>query len=315
MSLASQEDPHTSKRGLRYVIRALASSDIPPLVGLMQLRPSIDTVPCLFSWMEADPQGMKVAITDTGEIAGTCSFVMNGDRDEDGIYFGGVFFVQEKFRSQGIGQQLRNACLKHIGDRNAAANAVPGKLDSFKSGGLPIQEDRFTTLEYHTISWPRDFSSFPDIPPPGVEICNFEECHLPKIYVYDEKIVGFSRQKNMRLNILERGSRTLVAIGAGGSLVGFGTVKKTVLDEVRIGPLYADSPDVAEVLLRRLSAVPEHGSGFTLVTTSANSAARGWMRRLGVNVREECDRLYRKRKLDADLGKVFAMLDVNFSPF
>ncbi|GIY76940.1 n-acetyltransferase domain-containing protein, partial [Caerostris extrusa] len=88
-------------------VRPAKADDLPILVKIRQDMGIHDVPSSLLSWMKLDPDGIKIAETETGDVIGSCSSVFNGD-DEDGIYFGGIYCVEPKFQGTGIGQNVSN---------------------------------------------------------------------------------------------------------------------------------------------------------------------------------------------------------------
>ncbi|XP_035215509.1 uncharacterized protein LOC118189074 [Stegodyphus dumicola] len=204
--------------------------------------------------------------------------------------------------------------MEHSGTRNAALNAVPGKLELYRDrGGFPIVESEWVCIvnETHENVHPENLS---DIVPDGVEIQDFHESHLPLIYEYDLNLIGYNRELALKLNCQEKDSKSFVAI-KDGACVGFGTIKISCQEASQVGPLYANDSSVAEVLLKKLVFSLPQAKGFAMMTISTNVPANELIKKIGCPMAEECPRLYRKEKLNVDISKVFAHFDLNFSPF
>ncbi|GFT45269.1 acetyltransf_18 domain-containing protein, partial [Nephila pilipes] len=97
--------------------------------------------------------------------------------------------------------------------------------------------------------------------------------------------------------------------------VGFGIVKRNNLDVACVGPLYSDDPLVGEVMFRKLLEAMPNVKGLTMSTISSNSSANEWFKRLEIPIHDNLFRIYTKQKMLVNTRKIFAQLDVNFSPF
>ncbi|GIY76152.1 n-acetyltransferase domain-containing protein [Caerostris darwini] len=85
---------------IRFSVCPANEDDLPFLVKMRQDVGIHDVPSSLLSWMKLDPDGIKIAETETGRLIGSCSLVFNGD--DDGICFGGIYYVEPKFRRAGL---------------------------------------------------------------------------------------------------------------------------------------------------------------------------------------------------------------------
>ncbi|KAG8177117.1 hypothetical protein JTE90_008225, partial [Oedothorax gibbosus] len=211
---------------------------------------------------------------------------------------------------------LWNACVEHIGTRNGILNAVPDKTDKYRTkGGFPILETSWS-VAVNEIYVPVNHKVLSNKPPEGIDIVPFQESHLAAMFEYDLVLMGYKREKALELNCKELDSRTFVALDGYNKCVGFGTIKMSCNKSLgQVGPLYADDPKVAEVILKRLILSLPKAKGFAMMTVNSNLAAKKLIDKLGCPLLEECPRLYSKARFNVDLDKVFAHFDLNFSPF
>ncbi|KAF8795042.1 uncharacterized protein LOC129989826 [Argiope bruennichi] len=294
----------------RYIVRCMTHEDLPQLMEIRRELKVHDVESCIDSWLTVDPQGINVVESEAGELVGACCFI----RNSDDLYFGGLYCVRPKYQGTGLGIHVWNACMDHVGPRNAALNAVPGKTELYRDkSGFPIVETEFKCQKNFTME-SVDPDNLSNIIPQGVIIESVQDYHLPAMFDYDFSVVGYDRQFALALNCQEENSRTFVAM-KNGDCVGFGTIKLTCLGAGRVGPLYADDPAVAEALLKRLIMSMPHVTGFVMNTVSNNVSARKLLKKLGVPLKEELTRMYRKEKLSADTKKIFALYELNLAPF
>ncbi|GIY76146.1 n-acetyltransferase domain-containing protein [Caerostris darwini] len=295
---------------MNYTVRVMTKEDVPQTLDVWKATGMQEGTHCLYTWLEVDKEAFHVAVLDSGEVIGVCSAVIHNPN----FVFVGIYAVLEKYRGYGIGKKVWDACMEHIGSRNAALNAVPDKLVLYRDrGGFPIVETAWTCVVNETEN-PVNHEALSDQIPDGIVLEPFQESHLPSMFEYDLALMGYERRKALELNCKEFGSKTLVA-HKDGKCVGFGTIKRSCTNFGQVGPLYADDPAVAEVLLRRLIASHTEVKGFAMMTCSSNVAANEFIKKIGCPTTEECPRLYRKEKLEVDKNKVFAQFDLNFSPY
>ncbi|GFW66656.1 acetyltransf_18 domain-containing protein [Trichonephila clavipes] len=244
------------------------------------------------------------------EVIAVCCAVIH----HPNLAFVGVYAVREKYRGCGIGKEVWDKCMKHVDNMNVVINAVPDKVFLYRDkGGFPILETEWTCVVNETEE-PINHEALSNEVPDGVEIVPFQESHLPAMFEYDLALIGYDRKLALELNCNEFDSKTFVAF-KDGKCVGFGTIKRSCHNVGQVGPLYADDPAVAEVMLRTLIESHPDVKGFAMMTISSNVIANNFIKKIGCPTTEECPRLYRKEKVEVDKSKVFAHFDLNFCPY
>ncbi|KAG8190174.1 hypothetical protein JTE90_011899 [Oedothorax gibbosus] len=295
-----------------YTIRKMTREDVPGTLHVWKDTGLQEGTNCPYNWLEVDKDAVNIAVKDTGEIIGVCSAVIH----HEDMAFLGMYAVRKAYQGLGIGMKLWNACVEHIGTRNGILNAVPDKTDKYRTkGGFPILETSWS-VAVNVIYNPVNHEVLSDEPPEGIDIVPFQESHLPAMFEYDLALMGYKREKALELNCKKLDSRTFVALDGENMSVGFGTIKMSCNKALgQVGPLYADDPKVAEVILKRLIVSLPKAKGFAMMTVNSNLAAQKFIDRLRCPVLDLCPRLYSKARFNVDLDKVFAHFDLNFTPF
>ncbi|GIX68107.1 uncharacterized protein CDAR_197241 [Caerostris darwini] len=289
--------------------RSLREADLPQLMAVRRELKVHDVESTIKTFWEMDSNGVKVVESEKGEIMGACAFIRNQD-----LYFGGLYCVRPKFQGLGIGIEVWNACMDHVGPHNAALNAVPGKMELYRDkAGFPIVEDEFFCQKYISTQ-PVNPHKLTNIIPKDVIIEPVENQHFPTLYEYDYSIMGYERRLAICLNCREKNSNTYVAT-QNGRIIGYGTIKTSCMGTARIGPLYADDPLVAEALVKQLIISLPNVNGFVMNTLSNNPFAENILQKLGVPLVENLTRMYRKNKMVVNTSKIYAVFDLNLAPF
>lgn len=295
-----------------YIIRVMRKEEIAQALDIWKETGMQEGTGSLHTWLQVDPECFQVAVSPSGELLGVCSGVI---LNEDLAFFG-LYAVREKCRGLGIGPKLWKACLSHIGDINAAVNAVPGKLEVYRDrGGFPVEETTWSCLIYETAAQ-IDFSPLTSNIP-GVKVVKISDKDMTKVLEYDFEVVGFNREKAISLIVNEKDSVAVAAFedSPEGKIKGYGVLKMSVQGSGLVGPLYADNQEIAEVLLRNMMESLPEARGMSLMSTDVNPGAEAIAKKLGIPEFEKCPRCYRKRRLNANLSKIYGQLDLNFSPF
>ncbi|GBN01237.1 hypothetical protein AVEN_86106-1 [Araneus ventricosus] len=294
---------------LHFKVRSFGKEDTPDVVKIATKSTFQYCAESLESWSEHDPDGIKVAVLDSGRVIGLCAAVNHNEN----FSFGGTFIVLEEYRHLEIGHKLFAACFAHAGNRNIGLNSPADKLTSYKRRGFTVFEESFSSLEYEC-NGKLNVEPLSDQLPPKVELKPFEESHLNAMAAYDRALMGYDRKVILKANCKEANTKTLVAF-KNGICVGFGSVKLNISKAARVGPLYANDPAVAEVMFKRLVDSMPEAKGFATVTISKNLAGNEMIRKLGLPVHANLLRMYTKEKLYINTSKVFCQFDVDFSPF
>ncbi|GFQ90605.1 acetyltransf_18 domain-containing protein [Trichonephila clavata] len=292
-------------------IRTMREEDISQLMNLRRQLGIHDATSSVQSWMAVDPEGIKVAVNENGDIVGSCSYVKNHPE----LYFAGIYCVQKEYRNYNVGIQIFNAAKENAKDKNIAANSVLSMAKKYQqSGDFPIIDEDLTTVKNYFPDPIHSEMLFNKDLPANIEIEPFQECLLPSIVQYDASVVGHTRELILRLSCHEEDSRTFAAF-RNGVCIGFGSIKRSCLGAGRVGPLYAEDPVVAEALLKKLIESYPNRNGLAISTPSSNIPNNAILQKLGNAKTETCLRIYRKQKVNVNASKIYAYLDINFSAF
>ena len=81
-----------------------------------------------------------------------------------------------------------------------------------------------------------------------------DQIDMQALFNYDTAVFGYQRQKFLQTFLCVEGCHTRVAINEEGDIVGYASAMTAFIKEegYRLGPLYADSMEIAQVLLKAL---------------------------------------------------------------
>ncbi|CAL1269652.1 unnamed protein product [Larinioides sclopetarius] len=308
-SVARQKNTE-AKKSFPYTVRSIRSEDIPDLVELSRENFFQYPVSNLKYWCVHDPDGIQVAVNESGKVVGVCSTV----KVNENLYFGGLFMVQEKCRDADIGRKLAKECYDHAGKNNIGVNCSISKIGVFQRRGITIFETDWKSVEFEAY-YPVNPHVLSDQIPSGVEILPYQASYLESVLTYDRSLMGYERRSIIEASCNEKdGSQTMVAM-KDGRCVGFGSIKLTILGLGRIVPLYADDVSIAEAMVKRLIPTLPEAKGFTIVTISSNILGNMMLENFQIPVYDNIYRLYKKEKVKVDTNKIFAHFDIDFSLF
>ncbi|GFY76229.1 n-acetyltransferase domain-containing protein [Trichonephila inaurata madagascariensis] len=187
------------------------------------------------------------------------------------------------------------------------------QIPAFNRRGAVVFESDWKSLEYET-NIPVNSSILSDELPSGVEILPFQSSLLPAIFEYDYSLMGYERKSLIEATCKEENSETLVAM-KDGKCLGFGSIKLDIVEYLKIGPLYADNPSVAQAIMKRLITSMPEAKGFSIVTINTNLFANMMLEKFNVAIHKSYYRVSTMKRLLVDTKKVFAHLDLDFTPF
>lgn len=234
----------------------------------------------------ADPDGFLIGEV-AGEPVGCVSVVAYGG----GFGFLGFYIVRPEFRGVGYGIRIWQAGMERLAGRNVGLDGVVAQQDNYRRSGFryAYANERFEGTGGGTA--PGGVVELADVP--------FE-----RIAAYDREIFLAPRDTFLRTWIARPGGRAL-GVAEGGTLRGFGVIRPCRSGH-KIGPLFADSPGIAERLFANLIAgVP--GEPVYLDVPRPNAEAVALARRHGMAPVFETARMYTKGDPGVPVERVFGV--------
>jgi len=249
-------------------------------------NPGIHDADCYYS---ADPNGFFIGFLGDEPIA-TISAV----KYAESFGFLGFYIVKPEHRCKGYGIQIWNVGLKYLKDRNVGLDGVIAQQDSYKKSGFK--------LAYRNIRHEgRGGGSFPKCS----EIVELSTLPFETIDSYDRPFSPANRSQFIKSWISQVDCKAL-GIMQNGKLAGYGIIRKC-RSGYKIGPLFADSPELAEALFLALKSGIKPAEPFYLDTPEVNQAAVALAERYNMKNVFETVRMYTGDKPDIPLNRLFGV--------
>lgn len=240
--------------GTDVEIRNAAENEVPVFIEWARCEgwnPGIHDGECHYA---VDPDGWFVAEAD-GEIVGTL-VVTNYDPS---FSFGGFYIIREDVRGLGTGWKLWNHGMSHAGGRNFGGDGVYEMQDKYaENAGL--------IYAYRNIRWQgtADGRVQPDLVPA-------QELPPDALSAYDMQHFPSERSRFVEKWISRDETRALAFLHPDESIGGYGVIRRC-FDGYKIGPVFADTPEIADSILEGLTeSIP--GDVFFFDTPEPNAAA------------------------------------------
>ena len=224
------------------------------------------------------------------------------------IAFGGNYIVQKDFRRINIGKQLFNHIKEHVGSRNVGINGVENMVEHYQSVGFVNKA--FPILTYTGKPNQRTFSIIADRnnQPLIKYTCNlFEE-----LFHYDTEIHTTPRREFLKCWLNENITTTYCVVNSG-KIIGYGCVQPTDRGVYAIGPVYADTPDIAHSLFTKFMLSVPDGSGVAMNILPDNKLLMDIVHKHSLTLQLKMYRMYRTKTPQLDLDRVYAFSTVGIS--
>ena len=207
------------------------------------------------SFFAADPGGFLVGRLDDEPI-GMISAVKYGN----GFGFIGFYIVRPAWRGRGHGLALWHAAVQVLRGRLVGLDGVVAQQDNYRRSGFVLA---YNNVRYEGVPG-RAGAADPAIMP-------LAQVPMHQLLRYDAAFFPDERASFLRCWIAQRGSTALGAMQEG-RLAGYGVIRPCRTG-FKLGPLFADEPQLADRLLRALVAQTPPGSSVQLDIPSPNAAA------------------------------------------
>ena len=222
----------------------------------------------------ADPEGFLIGLLDGQPVA-----MISAVRYGSGFGFIGFYIVRPNFRGQGYGLQIWNAAMARLAGRTIGLDGVVAQQDNYRKSGFVLawNNARFEGLG----GGPR---------PADGAIVPLSTLPFDAVVAYDRPFFPDDRLTFLRAWIAPPAA---VALGVlqGGHLAGYGMLRPC-RSGFKIGPLFADSPALAEHLFVALRAQAPEGAPLFLDIPVPHAAALDLVQRHRMTKGFETARMY-----------------------
>jgi ribosomal protein S18 acetylase RimI-like enzyme len=273
-----------------FAIRAMTRQELDIAIDWAAaegLNPGLYDGDCFYA---ADPNGFLIGLVDNEPIA-TISAVKYGDS----FGFIGFYIVKPKYRGKGYGIRIWNAGLAYLSGRTIGLDGVVSQQGNYEKSGF--------TLAYRNIRYQgTGGGTFPT----DSKIVNLSTIPLDKIYAYDKPFFPDDRIEFLRCWIDQPQSAALGVIKNNGQLGGYGVVR-ICGSGYKIGPLFSDSPQLADQLFLSLKAHTPEGASIFLDVPEVNIPAIDLVKRHNMTAAFETARMYKGKCPDLTLSRIFGV--------
>lgn len=242
----------------------------------------------------ADPHGFYVAELD-GELLGSISAARYGTE----YAFVGHYVVDPRHRNESLGHVI--------------VGAVAPTLEGLRIGidGVEVQVPTYASLGFELVHWISRHGGSPStvlqaLPTSlGVTVESVSEV-TEGVIDFDASHVPERREAFARIWYAPGSPRESLVVRDGERIIGLATVRPVMGGGSRIGPLFAESDEVAVALLRECASIAQQWDGDLFIDIpDPNEAARSLAARCGLTPGFACARMYRGGIPDLPLEQIY----------
>lgn len=237
-----------------------------------------------------DPGGFLVGRLDGQPITSIVAVRQGSERG-----FIGLYLTLPEFRGQGYGLRTWQAGMSRLTGRIIGLDGVVAQQENYRKSGF---RDAWRTIRYQG-----ELARAQR--PAGLEIADARSVGFDELARFDRRFFPAEREAFLSLWITTPGRRAVVARRAG-SVVGF-AARRPAGEVDRIGPLFADSPEIAEALLAALAESVGGAVPVLLDVPSVNKAANELAVRAGLKETWQTARMYTADVPEVDRAGIYGV--------
>lgn len=248
-------------------------------------NPGLADADCFYA---ADPAGFLV-----GRLGGEAIACISVVKYEPAFAFLGFYIVQPERRGQGHGFALWQNGMARLAARVVGLDGVIAQQENYKKSGFVLAHRNIRFGGALGCEQPRD-----------ARIATIDAGLLDAVIAYDRSFFPAARDAFLRcwLRPERRAGRVLIE---DGTVRGYGVIRPCRRG-FKIGPLFADSDETADVLFRALAATAE-GAEVFLDCPEPNRSATGLAARYRLSPVFETARMYRGAAPELPLERIYGV--------
>ena len=241
------------------------------------------------NYYQADPHGFLIGYLGDEPIA-TISVV----KYDNHFAFLGFYIVKPEYRGKGYGMQIWQAGLNYLKGCNIALDGVLDQQANYKKSGFKFA--------YSNIRFAGAGGGQLPVNNNIIELANFP---FSTLSAYEKPFFPVVRADFLQSWVSQPDAQAF-GILDNGKLAGYGVIR-ACREGFKIGPLYANTPQLAESLFLALKAFAPEEETIYLDVPNVNQAAVALAQRHNMAPAFETARMYTHQQPNIPLDKVFGV--------
>jgi len=238
---------------------------------------------------KADPGGFLIGLIGGEPIASVSAVAYNPE-----FAFIGFLIVKSGYRGKGYGMEIWNAAMNRLSKHNIGLDGVVEQQHNYKKSGFKLA---YRNIRYEGPAR-QSKENFKEVVP-------LSDISFNELVEYDRPLFPVPRQAFLKSWIEQPQSHAVAALRKG-ELAGYGLIRKCRTG-YKIGPLFANDPELADKIFLALNNYVEPGEPVYLDTPEVNPAAVQLAEGYGMQKVFETARMYTKNQPDIDLKRIYGV--------
>ena len=241
------------------------------------------------SFYRCDPNGFFVGLLDDQPI-GCISAVSYG-----GVFgFIGLYIVLPEYRGRDYGMQLWRHAMHYLQGHNIGLDGVVEQQPNYLKSGFKLA---YRNIRYEGIATPSD--------KPHEALSDLRNINFTDLCAYDRQFFPVNREDFLRAWVAMPDAAGLV-YQQQGQIQGYGVIRQCRHGH-KIGPLFADSSQIAEDLFPGLMAKVSPGATIFLDVPEPNPTALALVKRHQMSKVFETARMYTQQAPTINLNGLYGV--------
>ncbi|OGD10046.1 GNAT family N-acetyltransferase [Candidatus Amesbacteria bacterium RIFOXYB1_FULL_44_23] len=241
------------------------------------------------AFYEIDDKGFYLGFLDNQPISSISAVTY-----ENKFGFLGFYIVKPEFRGLGYGLRLWKEAIKHLPNQNIGLDGVEDQQENYKKSGFK--------LAYGNVRY-EGMGKISEVKNP--KIVTISESIFADVADYDKDVFPVSRESFLS-TWFKQPESLAVAYVERGKVSGYGMVRKCI-NGFKVGPLFADSAKIAEILFQSLRSHVGKGNKVFIDVPEVNKQAVSMMKKYHLKPIFKTARMYTKELPKVDLNKTFGV--------
>lgn len=241
----------------------------------------------------ADPQAFFI-----GKLNGTPVAMASAAIYDNTLAFFGLLIVKPEYRDKGYGLAITQARLNYVGDRTVGLDGVVNMQAAYNTNGFYLLHRNFR----YQLSVKAQAKQVPFITP-------LSQIAWNTLLDYDTKYFSVARSLFLKQWISQPDSFSY-AYYKDDRLQGYALIRPCIVG-YKIGPLFADTPEIAEQLLTTLLHKAA-GQTVFIDIPETNVAGIAMLQSYNASLVFETGRMYRNQALPLPLQNIYGLTSYEF---